>query len=68
MSVTLSAHIPLSLAVLCLESDCEAVFREGPDCCPACGSSTFVYLATWVGTGQLREEVDDVRRGRGSGA
>ncbi len=38
--------VPLGRAGLCL--DCEAVFVISRDGCPACASSNFMPLATWL--------------------
>lgn len=62
MSGVITGHFPLTLTLICIESDCETVFREGPDCCPACGNATLVYLSSLVPTGRIREEVNEIRQ------
>ena len=47
---SVSAHIPLSEAGLCVKLKCGAVFNATHhETCPACGSSHVVLLASCIG-------------------
>ena len=46
---SLSVHIPLSEAGLCVELRCGAVFNATHyEACPACGCRQVVLLASWI--------------------
>jgi predicted nucleic acid-binding Zn-ribbon protein len=49
----------LSNAVMCIE--CEEIFAMGPDFCPSCTCTTFIYLSSLIEPLQVRREIDEVR-------
>ena len=57
---SLSVHIPLSEAGLCVKLKCGAVFNAAHDeACPKCGSRQVFLLASWVEP--LRGEIEEAR-------
>lgn len=44
--MTLTIHIPLSLAVLC--ADCNSIFAIGPEACPCCTSGTLIPVQSLI--------------------
>ena len=57
--VSSSFHAKLWEMALC--ASCDEVFEIGPDSCPSCTCTTFLFLSSLVQPVQVRAEIDAVR-------
>ena len=48
----------VSNAVVCLEPDCEAIFPNTIEHCPACGADGAFPLINWLVKGDAKENID----------